>query len=139
MPTDVLTLPRTIITPQAPHALPTRPPPAQAARPSSSADPPFLQGASSPAVECDEGTEEYGNKGPEVFSTYDGRAQLPPGVRTPQCREDVGGHGGEPVVFEHDVAGFFSVVVVVVEWIVGMGRSRWWRGEGVFGSAGFAV
>lgn len=57
MPTNILTLPRTVITPQTSHTLPTRPTSAKTARPTTAAHPPFLQCASCTTIECNEGTE----------------------------------------------------------------------------------
>ena len=139
MPANVLTLPRAVIAPEAAHALPARPPPAEAAGPPASADAALLERPTRAAVEGHEGTDEYGYHGTQPPTSDHGRPQLPGGVRTAEGREDVGGHGVEPIVVGHDVVvrshpGRSAVHDVVP----GRGAGRRGR-EGVLGAAGLAV
>mmetsp|Transcript_23065 Transcript_23065/g.41172 ORF Transcript_23065/g.41172 Transcript_23065/m.41172 type:complete len:189 (-) Transcript_23065:796-1362(-) len=132
MPTHILTLPRTVITPQTPHALPPRPPPTQRARPPSSTHASLFEGATRATVECDEGGDYHGDCRAEPAAAYGRGGQLPCWVGATQGREDVGGHGIEPIVFRHDVAVGTCTSVPTV----GSARRRW---QSVLRPARFAI
>lgn len=140
VPTNILTLSRAVVASQTAHTLPSSSSPAQAARPTTSANSSLLKCSTGSAIQRYQRTHEDGQHRTEPPTSYHSHCQLPSSMRTTERCQNVRRHSIEPFILSHYVVTIRSShTEAAVHHVMARCRSRRGWGQCIFGTTSFTI